>query len=276
MTTVQTRDNPNPYLAARREWDERYGGQIAQIRQWRWAAFIALTVATVSSAGLVWTLSERRIVPYVVTVDKLGSAIAVGRADEAVQPDRAVTVAGLARFIADMRSVYVDAAAERAILKEGYAMINRRSDAYAAMNAHMRAHDPFERAKSETVTVEVRSVLPISAQTWRVERRKRDGTEPASTEMQATITLTFSAPSANAPAAVFWAGRQTDAQGAEGCCLRPRLGRKPRYAGPRRCRGHCLRVRFDLAHHCLRAALRLRSRTRAGRRPIAKDKMIAA
>ena len=41
-------------------------------------------------------------------------------------------------------------AAERAILKEGYAMINRRSDAYAAMNAHMRAHDPFERAKSET------------------------------------------------------------------------------------------------------------------------------
>ena len=34
-------------------------------------------------------------------------------------------VAGLARFIADMRSVYVDAAAERAILKEGYAMINR-------------------------------------------------------------------------------------------------------------------------------------------------------
>ena len=198
MTTVQTRDNPNPYLAARREWDDRYGGQIAQIRQWRWAAFIALTAATVSSAGLVWTLSERRIVPYVVTVDKLCSAIAVGRADEAVQPDRAVTVAGLARFIADMRSVYVDAAAERAILKEGYAMINRRSDAYAAMNAHMRAHDPFERAKTETVTVEVHSVLPVSAQTWRVEwreeTRKRDGTEPASTEMQATITLTFSAP----------------------------------------------------------------------------------
>jgi type IV secretion system protein VirB5 len=109
-----------------------------------------------------------------------------------------MVVAGLARFIADMRSVYVDAAAERAILKEGYAMINRRSDAYAAMNAHMRAHDPFERAKTETVTVEVHSVLPVSAQTWRVEwreeTRKRDGTEPVSTEMQATITIAFSAP----------------------------------------------------------------------------------
>lgn len=198
MTAIHTQDDPNPYLAARREWDERYGGQIAQIRAWRWAAFIALTAAAVSSAGLVTTLSERRIVPYVVKVDKLGSAMAVERAEEAAQPDRVMVVAGLARFIADMRSVYVDAAAERAILKEGYAMINRRSDAYAAMNAHMRAHDPFERAKSETVTVEVHSVLPVSAQPWRVEwreeTRKRDGTEPVSTEMQATITLAFAAP----------------------------------------------------------------------------------
>jgi len=198
MTALHTRDDPNPYLAARREWDERHGGQIAQIRQWRWAAFIALTTAAVSSAGLVATLSERRIVPYVVKVDKLGSAMAVERADEAAQPDRVMVVAGLARFIADMRSVYVDAAAERAILKEGYAMINRRSDAYAAMNAHMRAHDPFERAKSETVTVEVHSVLPVSPQTWRVEwreeTRKRDGSEPVAVEMQGTITLAFAAP----------------------------------------------------------------------------------
>ena len=85
MTAVHTQDDPNPYLAARREWDERYGGQIAQIRHWRWAAFLALTAAAVSSAGLVAMLSERRIVPYVVKVDKLGSALAVDRAEEAAQ-----------------------------------------------------------------------------------------------------------------------------------------------------------------------------------------------
>jgi type IV secretion system protein VirB5 len=191
-------DDPNPYLAARLEWTERYGGLAAQIRQWRYAAFSALAAAALSSAGLVATLNERRVVPYVVKVDRLGAALAVDRADEAGRPDRALIVASLARFIADTRSVYVDAAAERAILKEGYAMINRRSDAYAAMNAHMRAHDPFERAKSETVTVDVHSVLPVSPQTWRVEwreeTRKRDGTEPIAIEMQATITLAFSVP----------------------------------------------------------------------------------
>jgi type IV secretion system protein TrbF len=195
MTTLES---PNPYVAARREWNERYGDQTAQTRHWRWATFLALTAAAISSAGLVATLSERRIVPYVVKVDKLGSALAVDRADAAAQPDRALTVAGLARFIADLRSVYVDAAAERAILKEGYAMLDRRSGAYTAMNAYMRAHDPFERAKAETVSVEVRSVLPLAANTWRVEwreeTRKRDGSEPAAIEMQATITLAFSPP----------------------------------------------------------------------------------
>ena len=37
--------NPsNPYLNARREWDERYGDQIARAKSWRAAAFASLAV----------------------------------------------------------------------------------------------------------------------------------------------------------------------------------------------------------------------------------------
>ena len=31
----------NPYLAARREWDERYGDQITRARNWRTMAFLS-------------------------------------------------------------------------------------------------------------------------------------------------------------------------------------------------------------------------------------------
>ena len=34
----------NPYLAARREWDERYGDLISRARNWRLAAFLALGI----------------------------------------------------------------------------------------------------------------------------------------------------------------------------------------------------------------------------------------
>ena len=162
----------NPYLAARREWNERYGDYIAQARNWRLAAILALFVAIISAGGLVHLSSQSQIVPYIVRVDKLGAAAAVERADQNFQPDKQVIVAFLARFIANIRSVYTDAGAERTLLKEAYAMINERGEAFAKLNFYMREHDPFKRAETETVTVEVASVLPLSEGSWRIEWRE--------------------------------------------------------------------------------------------------------
>ena len=39
----------NPYLAARREWDERYGSLITRARNWRMAAFLALGIAVIET-----------------------------------------------------------------------------------------------------------------------------------------------------------------------------------------------------------------------------------
>jgi type IV secretion system protein VirB5 len=189
----------NPYLSARREWNERYGDYVAQARNWRLAALLALGSALIASAGLAYVSSQSQIVPYIVRVDKLGGAAAVDRADQLYKPDHPLIVASLARWVADIRSVYTDAGAERALLKEGYAMINERGDAYARLNDLMRSHDPFERAKTETVIVEVESVLPISAESWRIEWREetrmRDGAKPLSQHWQASVSIKINPPS---------------------------------------------------------------------------------
>ncbi len=188
----------NPYLAGRREWNERYGDYIARARSWRAVALLALLVAVIASAGLVHVASQSRIVPYIVRVDKLGAAAVVGRADEPLKPDQPLIVASLARWIADVRSVYTDAGAQRSLINEGYAFIAAHSDAYGAMNDHMRAHNPFERAQTETVSVGVESVLAISETSWRIEWREetrtRDGREPATKHWQAQAAIAFNRP----------------------------------------------------------------------------------
>jgi type IV secretion system protein VirB5 len=194
------KDQPanDPYLAARQEWNERYGSYIAQAQAWRVTAVLALIIAAIASGGFVMVAGQNQVVPYVVKVDKLGAALAVDRADEAQRPDKLVTVAQLARWVTAVRSVYVDAGAQRALVKEGYAMINRRGDAFGMINEHMRGHDPFERAKTETVAVEVQSVLPISGDSWRLEWREdvrgRDGVRVSSVQYQATVSISFNAP----------------------------------------------------------------------------------
>ena len=48
MPVQQVKENDkvhNPYLAARKEWDERYGDLISRARNWRAAFFVAAAIA---------------------------------------------------------------------------------------------------------------------------------------------------------------------------------------------------------------------------------------
>ena len=190
----------NPYLhsAGRRSYQDSHGEYVIAARRWRLIGMTALIVAGVAVTGMVMIASQAQIVPYVVKVDRLGAAVAVDRADIAAKPDKAVIVAQLARWVMAVRSVWVDAGAQRGLVKEAYAMINARADAYGALNDHMRAHDPFERAKTETIAVEVQSVLPISGDSWRIEwreeTRSRDGVRAGGREFQATVSISFNPP----------------------------------------------------------------------------------
>lgn len=56
----------NPYLAARQEWNERYGDAIAAARSWRLAALLASSVCLVLAAGSIYLGSQSALVPYIV------------------------------------------------------------------------------------------------------------------------------------------------------------------------------------------------------------------
>jgi type IV secretion system protein VirB5 len=193
-------DTSTPYLAARTEWNERYGSYVASAAAWKLTAIGAMFVAAVAVCGIAYIGAQSKIVPYVVQVDKLGNVVASGRADVAAPVDPRVVRTALARWVANVRSVYGDAGAERAILKEAYAAVNRRGPAYNMLNDYFRNNDPFERAKNESVTVTVQPPQPLSENSWRVEwaeeRRGRDGRllDEQPKLMQAVITIVIQPP----------------------------------------------------------------------------------
>lgn len=197
-------DSPHSavYMAARTEWNERYGSYIAQANAWRLATLASLGVAFVAVAGVVWIGAQNRVVPYVVQTDKLGDAIAIRRADVAAPADPRLIRADLARWISDVRTVYFDVAAERTVIKEAYAMVNRNAPAAPQLDDWFSKNNPFDRARTEMVGVSVESVLPISSHTWRVEWREdarpRNGTPAPSQHWQASVTISIKPPSSDA------------------------------------------------------------------------------
>ncbi len=74
----------NPYLEARREWDERYADLVLGKRNWQIAAGGLLLLSLILASSIVWLGNHSRYVLYVVEVDKLGFALTTPQAVSAV------------------------------------------------------------------------------------------------------------------------------------------------------------------------------------------------
>ena len=159
----------NPYLAARREWDERYGDLISRARNWRAAFYIAAAVAFLAVGGMIVISKQARIIPYVVAVDSLGRTVASGPAEQAAVADDRLKRAALNSWIADWRLISMDGIAQRKSIDRTYAMIGAGSPAQVAISEYYRKDPPNERAAKQTVDVEVKAIFSSSEKTYEVE-----------------------------------------------------------------------------------------------------------
>ena len=159
----------NPYLAARREWDERYGDQITRARNWRNVAVLCALVALAAVSGVVWLSVRSRIVPFVVVTDSLGRPVASGLADQASPANEQLKRSTVIEWIENLRLVTTDGVAQRRAIDRVYAHIANGSPAQNFISDFYRNNQPFTRAQTETVSVDVQSVLPDSEETFEIE-----------------------------------------------------------------------------------------------------------
>jgi type IV secretory pathway TrbF-like protein len=163
------RENYNPYLAARREWDERYGDQITRARNWRTIAVLCALIALLETTGLLWMSSHSRVFPFVVLVDNLGRPIASGFAEQTTVNDDRVKRSTIFNWVENLRLVTSDGIAQRKAIDFVYSHIANGSSAQTFISEFYRADPPSKRAQTETVAVEVKSVLPTSDRTYEVD-----------------------------------------------------------------------------------------------------------
>jgi type IV secretion system protein VirB5 len=108
-------------------------------------------------------------VPYVVALDSLGRTVAAGPAEETANADEKLKKAALFRWIDDLRLVTSDAIAQRKAIDRVYAHLAMGSEAHAFVQSFYRADPPQKRSQTQTVTIEVKSVLANSDRTYEIE-----------------------------------------------------------------------------------------------------------
>lgn len=189
----------NPYLAARREWDERYGEFITRTRNWRTVAMVCALIALLGTAGTVWLSARSRVIPFVVLIDSLGRPVASGLAAQTSAGDDRLRRAVIQDWIENLRMVTTDGIAQRRAIDRVYAQIASGSSAQTFISDYYRNDPPFKRAQTGTVSVDVKSVLPTSDRTFEVDwiETLRDlyGTVKFTDHWKGTFTIALNPPS---------------------------------------------------------------------------------
>ena len=192
----------NPYLNARRSWNEHSRSVVSAKNTWQVIGILALLIAFAAVGGIIHIGSQSQFVPYVVAVDKIGQAVAVSPATTASPADQRVIHAEVASFINDARLVTPDVALQRAAVFRIYAKLSGSDPSTAKMNEWLNSSaqvSPFARAAKETVAIQIESVIQQTQETWQVDwsetiRDRQGVVKAAPFRMRALVTVYVVAP----------------------------------------------------------------------------------
>jgi len=162
----------NPYLTARRTWNEQVGSLVTAKQTWQVIALLSMLLALASIGGIIHIGSQSKFIPYVIEMDKLGQVRAAGAVEAASPADPRVIHATLAEFIQDARTVTPDVNLQTRALFRLYAKLNPADPATRKMDDWLNGtpdSNPFKRAEKEMVNIDIRSVIPQSESAWQVE-----------------------------------------------------------------------------------------------------------
>ena len=193
-----TKPPENPYLAARQEWNERYGSYVNAAASWRIVGVTGMLMAVIGFSYALYQSTQVKLVPYIVEVDKLGTAAIIGFPQQIEYADPRVVRATLGSFVANFRSVTPDAVVQKQYIDRAYALLRSGDPSTQKVNAWFRGNSPFDRARTLTVAIEVTNIVPLSNQSYQVDwteyERDRQGKELAVRRFRGVATVTLTPP----------------------------------------------------------------------------------
>lgn len=188
----------NPYIAARHEWNERYGSYVKAAASWRIVGLTAMVMAVIGFSFALFQSTQVKLVPYIVEVDKLGTAASIGFPQQIEYADPRVVRATLGSFVANFRSVTPDAVVQKQYIDRSYAHLRSGDPATSKVNSWFRENSPFDRARTLTVAIEVSNIVPLSSQSYQVDwteyERDRQGRELAVRRFRGVATVALTPP----------------------------------------------------------------------------------
>ena len=199
-TNYKGEDFPeSPYLRARMDWDERIGSTSVQASNWRLACFGSIFLSLLLLIGNAFQLTQRKIVPMVISVQKEGEASVIGKAEGNYEPGEAQVRYFLLQFLRFVRTVPSDAVVVKNNWLQAYKFLTREAAQTLNTIVNSDIDSPLKKIGSDTVAIQPISVLFVQGSNsyqarWSETVFDKNGTVTDSYTMTGLFTIEVQAP----------------------------------------------------------------------------------
>lgn len=187
---------PTPWERGRVEYLNVFTSLAKNAHTWRLVAFGLLATNGVTLGAFLYRASQSRIVPFVVEVDRLGRYQPLGRVERVKDLDPRIFDVYLAQFIRAARTLYPEAAAQRACILDAYRLAAGEARDFLDRWYRTPSHDPrLLSQQGSTRTVERVDTLPFPSNPttfkvrWTERTESRNGLPPVRAAWEAFVTL---------------------------------------------------------------------------------------
>jgi type IV secretion system protein VirB5 len=187
----------NPYLNARRSWNSHVGHVVEQSQIATFFGLFGMLIGLTAVGGMMYIGSQSKFIPLVFQKDSSGNMISMTRGDRIPDAKVGDYRKAISDFISNIRLVTPDGELQRKAVLKTYSFLLPTDPATIKTTEYLngtKEANPFNRAMHETVTVDMKSVLQASQDTWQIDWletiRTRDGSlkgEPYT--MRALVTI---------------------------------------------------------------------------------------
>ena len=156
-------------------------------------------MAVIGFSYAMYLSTQVRLVPYIIEVDKLGTAVLAGFPEQIEYADVRVVRATLGNFVTNFRSITPDAVVQKQYIDRTYALL-RTSESVDREGQRLvsGAVLPSRRRRLRQLPIEVNNIVALSNQTYQIDwteyERDRKGKEIGTRRFRGIATVTLTAP----------------------------------------------------------------------------------
>ena len=155
----------NPYLAGRKEWDDRYYNMKKAIKNWQFAFLFVAVLAAILAITNARIATQSKIKPVAVETCQGAIMGLLPVNGSVIHIDQVVRYA-LDQFVINAKTVVGDALAQKALLNKVYSYSADNTILY--LRDFYNKNNPFMEAEKYNAQVKIIDTIPLSNNTWQI------------------------------------------------------------------------------------------------------------